>query len=195
MAIVITGTPGVGKTTIVEALAIKLKALHLSISDLVRDENLILDVDEARKTLIADLKRLTMRVENIICEASQNVVVDGHFASDVVPYYLVSHVFVLRRDPEDLKVKLEERNYNKRKVQENVTSEILDVCLTSAVLKYGSEIVDEIDVTHLSVKEVVEKVLNILGGQEEVKVGKIDWLRRLEEDGRLIKLLKQINWS
>ena len=159
----------------------------------MRDENLILGVDETRKTLIADLKRLTMRVENIICEASQDVVVEGHYAPDVVPYCLVSYVFVLRRDPEDLKVKLEERRYNKRKVQENVTSEILDVCLTNTVLKYGSELVGEIDVTHMSVDEVVEEVSSILEGQEEVKLGKIDWLRRLEEDGRLIKLLKQLN--
>ena len=192
--IVITGTPGVGKTTVAEALATRLKALHLSLGDLVRDEDLVLGVDEERRTLIADLKRLSKRVRDIICGASQDVVVEGHYAPDVVPHSLVSYAFVLRRDPDDLRVKLEERGFKERKVLENVASEILDVCLISAVKEYGAELVDEIDVTHMSVEEVVEEALGVLRGRKEAKVGKVDWLGRLEEDGRLRKFLDQLNW-
>ena len=64
--IVITGTPGVGKTTISKALATKLRALYLSVGDLVKTENLILGVDVERQTLIADLKKLRERINSII---------------------------------------------------------------------------------------------------------------------------------
>ncbi|MCK5625806.1 adenylate kinase family protein, partial [Candidatus Bathyarchaeota archaeon] len=145
--IVITGTPGVGKTTIAKSLANKLNALHLSVGDLVRAENLILGVDVERQTLIADFKKLTKRINSIILQASQDVIVEGHYASDVTPRNLVSYAFVLRRDPEDLKVKLKEKGFKEIKILENVTSELLDVCLINTVKNYGAELVNEIDVS------------------------------------------------
>ena len=191
--IVITGTPGVGKTTIAKALANKLNALHLSVGDLARAENLILGVDVKRQTLIVDLTKLTKRIKNIICSSSQDVIVDGHYASDVTPRNLVSYAFVLRRDPDDLKIKLREKGFREIKILENVTSELLDVCLINTVKNYGAELVNEIDVSFKNVDEVINEVLTILKGQKNVKVGNIDWLSKLEKDGRLGKLLNQLN--
>jgi len=191
--IVITGTPGVGKTAVSEELANRLKGLHLSLGDLVIKENLVSGFDGDRRTLIVDLKRLSKRVRSIIGKASQDVVVEGHYAPDVVSNSLAPYVFVLRRDPDDLRVKLEDRGFEERKVLENVASEILDVCLIDAVSKYGSDLVDEIDVTGMSIEEAVEEVLGVLMGRKEAKAGKVDWLGRLEEDGRLGNFLNELN--
>ncbi len=191
--IVITGTPGVGKTTISKALATKLRALYLSVGDLVKTENLILGVDVERQTLIADLKKLRERINSIIFSSSQDVIVDGHYASDVTSRNLVSYAFVLRRDPDDLKIKLKEKGFKELKILENVTSELLDVCLINTVNNYGAELVNEIDVSLMNVDEVINEVLTILKGQKNVKVGNIDWLSKLEKDGRLGKLLNQLN--
>lgn len=193
--IVITGTPGVGKTTIAKALANKLKALYLSVGDLVRSENLILGVDRERQTLIADVKKLTKRIKSIILQASQDIIIEGHYASDVTPPNLVSYAFVLRRDPEDLKVKLKEKGFDENKILENVTSELLDVCLINTVKNYGAELVDEIDVSFMNVDRVTNEILTILRGQKKLKVGNIDWLGKFEKDGRLGKLLNQLSKS
>ena len=166
--------------------------MHLSVGDLVRAENLILGVDVERQTLIADLKKLTKRIKSIIFASSQDVIVDGHYASDVTPRNLVSHAFVLRRDPEDLKIKLKEKGFKETKIIENVTSELLDVCLINTVKNYGAELVNEIDVSLMTVDGVINEVLTILRGQKKVKVGNVDWLSKLEKDGRLGKLLNQL---
>lgn len=139
------------------------------------------------------MTRLSKRVREIIRSSPKDVVIEGHYAPDVVPSSLASHVFVLRRDPDDLKVKLEERGFKERKVLENVASEVLDVCLFSAVKKYGVDKVDEIDLSYMSVEEAVEEIIQVLNGQRPMKVGKVDWLGKLEEEGRLEKLLNKIS--
>ncbi|UCH02366.1 MAG: adenylate kinase family protein [Candidatus Bathyarchaeota archaeon] len=192
--IVITGTPGVGKTVVSKALAKKLGALYVSLTDVVKKENLVLRVDEKRNTLIVDMRQLSKKVCEIIGNSTAETVVEGHYATDVVPSSLVSYVFVLRRDLDDLKTTLKDRGYEEKKVLENLAAEALDVCLFSAVQRYGDLKVDEIDVTHLDVVEVVEEIYQVLTGQKTVKVGKIDWLGKLEREGRLEEFLQQFTF-
>ena len=52
--ILVTGTPGVGKTAISRLLTSKLGAKHIELGELVKRENLICGVDKARGTLIVD---------------------------------------------------------------------------------------------------------------------------------------------
>jgi adenylate kinase len=189
---VITGTPGVGKTTIAKALAKKLKALLLSVSALVKTENLFLEVDLERQTLIADLSQVRKRIKSIIAQASQDVIIEGHFASNVTPRKLVSYAFVLRRNPEDLQVKLKEKGFHERKILENVTSELLDICFSNTVKNYGIKLVNEIDVSFMTVDEVINVVLTILRGEKRVNLENVDWIRTLEKDGKLRKLLTQL---
>lgn len=188
----ITGTPGVGKTTIAKALAKKLNALLLSVSALVKTENLFLEVDTERQTLIADLSQVRKRIKSIIAQASQDVIIEGHFASNVTPRKLVSYAFVLRRNPEDLQVKLKEKGFHERKILENVTSELLDICFSNTVKNYGTELVNEIDVSFMTVDEVINAVLTILRGEKRVNLENVDWIRTLEKDGKLRKLLTQL---
>ena len=157
-------------------------------------ENLQLDVDSERDTVIADLRRLSDRVSNIISESSCDVVVDGHYASEVVSSEVVSYAFVLRIEPDKLRQRLRERGYSERKVLENLASEVLDVCLFDAVARYGVEKVDEIEVTHKDVDEVVEEIIDVLNGRIEAKSGKVDWLGKLEEEDRLSELSTYLNW-
>ena len=132
------------------------------------------------------------RIKSIIAQASQDVIIEGHFASNVTPRKLVSYAFVLRRDPEDLQVKLKEKGFHERKILENVTSELLDICFSNTVKNYGTELVNEIDVSFMTVDEVINEVLTILRGEKRVNLENVDWIRTLEKDGRLGKLLIQL---
>ena len=142
---------------------------------------------------LSDLKKLRERINSIIFSSSQDVIVDGHCASDVTPRNLVSYAFVLRRDPDDLKIKLKEKGFKELKILENVTSELLDVCLIDTVKNYGTELVNEIDVSFMTIDGVINAILTILKGKKTVKVGNVDWLSKLEKNGRLEKLLNQIS--
>lgn len=178
-----------GKTTVSKVLTERLKGLYINLNDIVKEERLILNVDSERDTIVADLDKLRDKVSQIVGSTFLDVVVDGHYASDVVPSNMVSYAFVLRMEPYKLEERLRARGYDERKILENMASEILDICLVDAIREYGSERVDEIDVTKMRVENVVEDILKILGGLRKCRVGVVDWLDRLEKEGRLDKVL------
>ena len=184
-AIIVTGTPGVGKTLVSKALTERLSGCYLGVTDLAMKENLVLRADSERNTMVADLRKLSDRITNIICTSPIDVVVDGHYASDVVSPDLVSYAFVLRLNPDTLRERLRARSYSTDKVLENVASEVLGVCLYDAVARFGVAKVDEIDVTHKAVEDVVEEILRVLTGCVKAGVGKVDWLGKLEKERRL----------
>jgi broad-specificity NMP kinase len=85
---------------------------------------------------------------------------------------------------------MEQCGFSGHKLWENLASEILDVYLVDALNVHGKGVVCELDVTGKSVEEVVSKILDILGGQEECHVGLVDWLGKLENEGLLEEFLK-----
>lgn len=183
--IVITGTPGVGKTATAKALTSRLNASYIGINELVRDENLIAHLDEDRGTLVADITRLAERVNELLDRADRDQVIDGHYAHDVVHVDRATHVFVLRRHPGELRTILAKRGYREDKILENLNSEILDVCLTEALERHGVGRVGEINTSSVTVEETVESMLSVINGGRELTVGKVDWLGQLEAAGRL----------
>ena len=188
--ILVTGTPGVGKTSISRLLASKLDAVYISLAELVERERLISGVDKARGTLIADTDRVSKRVQEIIKSSEGDVIVDSHYAVDVVPTKDVHMVFVLRRDPSELKSVMENRGFKEKKLWENLAAEILDVCLWDAVSTCGSDKVCEIDVSGKRIEEVVEDMILMLEGRKKCRVGIVDWLGKLEGEGRLHEFLR-----
>ncbi|UCH69767.1 MAG: adenylate kinase family protein [Candidatus Bathyarchaeota archaeon] len=188
--ILITGTPGVGKTSVSNLLASRLDALHIDLSDLVKREKLTSGVDKARGTIIADLEKVSERLQTIMSDSEGDIIVDGLYAIDVVPIQDIHMVFVLRRDPEELKEAMEERGFSGRKLWENLAAEVLDACLWDVVRDCGSEKVCEIDVSGKRVGEVVEEIVLILRGKRKCGVGIVDWLGKLERKGRLHDFLR-----
>jgi adenylate kinase len=188
--ILVTGTPGVGKTAIACMLASSLGADYVNLGELVERENLIFGVDEERGTLIADTGKVSKMLKKIIEASDRDVIVDGHYAVDVVPAERVHLVFVLRRGPDELKGLMERRGFRERKLWENIAAEILDVCLWDAVKACGSEKVCEVDASGKSAPEVLEEINFILEGKRTCRVGTVDWLGKLEKEGRLSEFFK-----
>jgi adenylate kinase len=190
--VIITGTPGVGKTTIATELAKNMSASTLDVSALVQKENLVSMSDDLRDTLIADMRKLRIRVKGILAKTKDNIVIEGHYAYDVVPKSTNPIAFVLRRDPDDLEQKLKKRGYDDRKISENIAAEVLDVCLVGAMNRFGKDHVHEIDVTHADVGSVVTEILEVLNGKRGLASGRVDWIAKLEAEGTLEKFLSSI---
>jgi adenylate kinase len=191
-AILVTGTPGVGKTTIAHKLASKLDANYLGVTELVKEQQLFTRVDEERDTLVADTEQVAEHLEKILANTTGTTVIEGHYAVDVVPKRHVNAVFVLRRDPRQLKAVLEARGYNTKKVWENITAEILDVCLCDALSVYGSDQVCEIDVSGKTVDAVVEEAILVLEKREKCRQGTVDWIKKLEAAGQIEEFLRKM---
>ncbi|MEM1551690.1 MAG: adenylate kinase family protein [Candidatus Bathyarchaeia archaeon] len=190
--ILITGTPCVGKSSVARLLAARLNAVYVNLTEFATKNNLVIGADERRGgSLIVDERRLKKGVTKLIEDASeQSVIIDGHYAANVVPEKLVTHAFVLRRDPVELRGFMEKAGFSGNKLWENLASEILDVCLVDALNAYGKEKVCEIDVTGKSVEDTVEKILSILNGSKKCRVGVVDWLGKLESEGLLNEYLR-----
>ena len=190
--ILVTGTPGVGKTTVSTKLAAKLGANYISINELVKTENLVISEDKRRKTLIADTTKVSKRLEQILAKSEKTTIIEGHYAVEVVPKNVITIVFVLRRNPYELKKTLEQRGYSENKVNENVTAEILDVCLWDVVSTCEIKKVCEIDTSFKSPETVMAEMILSLEKRKRCKVGIVDWLNKLENEGQLETFLKRI---
>jgi adenylate kinase len=189
--ILATGTPCVGKTSVAHLLTSKLDALYVNLTELAMHENLISGKDKERDSIIVDEIRMRRKIREIVehCDR-KDIVIDGHYAVSVVPKKLVTYVFVLRRDPVELRKLMEQCGFSGRKLWENLASEILDVCLVDALNVHGEGKVCELDVTGKSVEEVVSEILDVLGGHKKCRVGVMDWLGKLESEGLLEEFLK-----
>jgi len=189
--ILITGTPCVGKTTVSRRLAAVLDGLYVNLTELAEKEKLTLKQDEKRKTTIINEIKMRRKLKGIIEKTEKPVVViDGHYASAVTPKAVVTKVFVLRRNPVELRKLMEKNGFQGPKLWENLASEILDVCLVETLSVHETEKVCEMDITGQTIASVVSEILAVLQDQKECPVGSIDWLGMLEGQGALEEYLR-----
>ncbi|MCZ2808555.1 MAG: adenylate kinase family protein, partial [Candidatus Bathyarchaeota archaeon] len=172
-------------------LASKLDAVYIGVTELVKKQKLISSVDEDRRTLIADTEKVSKQLQETLAKTEGSIIIEGHYAVDVVPKKDVNTVFVLRRDPRELKSALEKRGYEEKKLWENLAAEILDVCLWDALSACGSEKVCEIDVSGKTVEAVVEEMILVLEKRKDCRFGIVDWLGKLEDEGQLGEFLRK----
>lgn len=188
--ILITGTPCVGKTTTAKQLAAKISSQYLNLTDYAKTYSLTLGEDTERKTTIIDEEKMrTKLAQTIETSENSNIIVDGHYAAAVTPTNLVCNVFVLRRNPKELKEFMKKCGFNDAKLYENLSAEILDSCLIEAMQTQQGKVC-ELDVTGKTVNENVNEILNVLYGNKKCLAGVVDWLGLLEREGTLDEYLK-----
>ena len=188
--ILITGTPCTGKTTTAKQLAAKLNADYINLTDFAKTYNLTLGEDTERKTTIIDEDKMRKRLKETI-EASQNanIIIDGHYAAAVTPTNQVTNVFVLRRNPKELKEFMQKCGFSDAKLYENLSAEILDSCLIEAMQTQAGKVC-ELDVTGKTVEENVTEIMDVLEKGKKCYSGFVDWLGMLEREGLTDQYLK-----
>jgi adenylate kinase len=190
--IFIAGSPGVGKTTLVTQLATAIDARKVNLGQLALKEKFLLGYDRLRRCPIIDADRVGSHLRHIAEEDSSIVylVAEGHFLVKL-PRRLVERIFLLRCHPLELQKRLLKKGYGARKILENMWAEILDYSLIEAVDLYGLKKIHEVDTTGREMDEVVEEILAVLKSDRKPSVGKLDWLKVLEAEGELEKLLAE----
>jgi adenylate kinase len=188
--ILIIGTPCVGKTTTAKQLAQRLKAEYVNLTDFAKTYDLTLGEDKERQTIIIDEEAMKQKLrENIDASANSNIIIDGHYAAAVTLPSQVTHVFVLRRNPKELKMFMQKCGFSEDKLNENLSAEILDSCLIEAMqIQQGK--VCELDVTGKTVEDDVNEILAVLDGSKKCYYGFVDWLGLLEREGLTDQYLK-----
>ena len=188
--ILITGTPCVGKTTTAKQLATKLNADYINLTDFAKTNNLPLGEDKKRHTTIINEKAMQHKLaETINATDNANIIIDGHYASAVTPPNLTTHVFVLRRNPKELKQLMQKCGFEGAKLWENLSAEILDTCLIEAMQTQQGKVC-ELDATGKTVEETVSEIMGVLEKGKKCYSGIVDWLGMLEKEGLTSEYLK-----
>jgi len=170
-----------------------LNARYINLTEIIKQKNLDTFIDSNRETLVVDTENVSKIIQETLDKTEGIIIIEGHFVVFVVPKNEVDIVLVLRRDPRELKDVLLKRGYNDKKLWENITAELLDICLVDALSSSDISKVCELDVSGKSIESVVEEVIFILNNRKECKYGEVDWLGKLESEGQLEEYLTKID--
>jgi adenylate kinase len=181
--VVLTGTPGTGKTTAADRLPDTDEVVHLN--EVVEREGLWTERDADRDSLVVDVDALAAWVDDHVDTPRADVEdEDGNDGADADVVVLESHlahlldadrVVVLRCRPDVLESRLRERGVSEAKAAENAESEALDVILSEAVGDHGAERVYEIDTTDRSPGEVATEIERVVAGERDPSAGEVDF--------------------
>lgn len=148
--LLVTGTPGVGKTSLIDTLCEETGLTKIDVNDLVKTHKFHEGKDEERDCLIVDEDKLMDYIEeSIIKTTNGGNVFDTHLCGGFDPNWF-DLVIVLRCNNTQLYDRLEERGYAQKKIQENVEAEIMRVIYDEALEAFDKKIViqlqnDDID--------------------------------------------------
>lgn len=131
-AVIVTGTPGTGKTLIAKRLSRLFKLIYVDVNGLIKKNKLFDGYDKKFKTKLIDIKRLNKFLMNLIRNSNEPLVIDSHL-SHYLPRMYVKLCIVTKCDLRVLKTRLEKRKYNQRKIDENMEAEILRTCYIEAL--------------------------------------------------------------
>jgi adenylate kinase len=173
--IIITGTPGTGKTTISKIVANKLKYPLIAVNDLIIEKHLYNGHDKQKGYKVVDMHKLSKEIEVVVNHSSEKIIIEGHLAHNFGIDELVEIVIVLRARPQVLRERLNKREWTDSKVQENIESEALDICTFEAVEIHGKK-VNELDTSNLTAEQVAGIIIEILDGKKQFPPGKINFL-------------------
>eukprot|EP01059_Diplonema_ambulator_P028025 TRINITY_DN46732_c0_g1_i1.p1 TRINITY_DN46732_c0_g1~~TRINITY_DN46732_c0_g1_i1.p1 ORF type:complete len:189 (+),score=33.80 TRINITY_DN46732_c0_g1_i1:39-569(+) len=154
--VLITGTPGTGKTTLAKVVAEVTGLVHINVGEVVKENGFIEGKDTEFDSLIPDEDALLDFLEDTMVEGGK--VVDYH-SSELFPERWFQLVIVLRCDTPVLFDRLVARGYSDKKRQENMDCEIIGVCLEEALESYSKDIVHEMKSNTVEDQdEIVEKI-------------------------------------
>jgi adenylate kinase len=187
--ILITGTPCTGKTTIAKQLAQEINAQYINLTEYAKTYGLIQGEDKQRRTAIINEQAMQQKLAQTINETQTDLIIDGHYAAAVTPPNLVTSVFVLRRNPKELKRFMVKCGFEGAKLWENLSAEILDICFIEALQTQQGKVC-EIDATGKTPQEISNEIIDVLEKRKKCYTGCVDWLGMLEHEGITDQYLK-----
>lgn len=189
--IIISGTPGCGKTSVSKEISKLIDAKIISLNELAASRKFSFEFDKERKTYIVDFKvflpYVLKKIEKIKKINPQFLILESHF-SDVIPEKYIDYGFILRCDPDELFKRLKKKNFELKKIIENVQTEILGNCVNFFIQKQVKAPLFEIDTTSLSIESVAKIIISIVVEKKDIEkhyIGKVDWLEKLFQENRL----------
>lgn len=141
--ILITGTPGTGKSTLSSEVAQRTGLDWLNVGELARENDLFDGYDEKYDCAVLDEDRVVDELDEKLSQQAGGNLVEYH-GCDFFPKRWFDVVFVLRTDNTLLYDRLRARGYTGKKLEENVQCEIFQTILDEAREAYDNNVVFEL---------------------------------------------------
>ena len=161
--IIVTGTPGTGKTDVSKKLAYKLKYFYLDVNKIISKYGLSEGYDRKRKTKIIDTnklnRRLILEIKNINKNKKYNgIIIDSHL-SHYLPKKYADFCIVAKCSIKELNKRLKKKKFHQSKIKENIEAEIFDVCLNEAI-KMKHDVIVADTTKHFNMDEIILRLRN-----------------------------------
>ena len=157
--VIISGTPGTGKSYVANILVKKLGFKHIDWHKLIKkNKKISLGYNHKKQCYDLDIKELSKEIKRIITKDPDNLFIfDSHIAHLLPKRMIYLAIITKCSDLKKLKKRLEERNYSKSKVKENLECEIFEVCYDEVIEK-GLEVIVFDSSERILQKDVVDKI-------------------------------------
>ena len=146
-SICITGTPGVGKSSLAQELCRRLPSLcYVDLGAAIRERQLFSEWDDEMNASILDEDKVLQYLGDLAESrgAQGGIVVDFH-SIGFLPGDFFKLAIVLTADTATLWDRLEARGYDTKKIQENVEAEIFKESTREAIEAFGEDKVVEFE--------------------------------------------------
>jgi adenylate kinase len=167
--ILVTGTPGVGKTSLCTLLESQLPEdfgvtgfQYVKLTDLIKEKKLYTKWNEEFDVPEFDIDMVCDELEPLM-SGRGGIILEFH-SCDFFPERWFQLVVLLRCDNTNLYDRLKERGYNEKKITENIECEILEVLKEEVESSYQPDIVMELQSSSV---EDMQSNLQIIG--EKIK--------------------------
>ena len=170
--ILITGTPGVGKTSLCTLLENQLLEEHkiqgfqyVKLTDLIQSKKLYKNWNEEFDVPEFDVDMVCDELEPLM-SGRGGIILEFH-SCDFFPERWFQLVVLLRCDNTQLYDRLQARGYNEKKITENIECEILDVLKEEVEQSYDQQIImelrsDQIEDMQNNIDAIAQKVKTII---------------------------------
>ena len=179
MSLVITGNPGVGKHTIANKIATEKNFQIYDINKIALESKLYEKNDDVFDVDVKKLKRYLKK------KILKNSIIVGHLAPYVLSKDQVGKVIILRKNPYKLNLIYKKRKYSKKKIMENIDSEILGIITHDSIKEFGKSKCIQIDTSDRTIEKVVQDTMKVIKGNK--KSDNVDWLNLVAEKNHLKK--------
>jgi len=162
MKLGITGTPGVGKTSVSKIIAEHYKFSHLNEKQFALKQG-IGEFDTEENELVIPLSKLEKTL-NTLLKKEKKIVIEGHLLCEIKVNF--DYLILLICDPELLELRLESRGYKAEKIQDNVFCEGIEYCKKHAFRNYSKEKIIEIQ-SRKTIKETSAAIITEITKREK----------------------------
>ncbi len=166
VTLLVTGTPGTGKTTLAKKLSLLLGYAYFDVNSFAKAAHIYGSYDRKRQSYVVDEAKLARSLIKVREKASRTakkgIIFDSHLSHFLPPKH-ADLCLVTTCSLKVLEQRLRKKGYSQAKIRENLDAEIFDTCLTEA-MEQGHKILkfNTTKASAAAVKALVAKIKRML---------------------------------